>query len=512
MMKGSLDLNCFSFLCSLRWRQVLGAGLLLVWPCAASAQEAASGQPAAQKTARMETSAAPATNPGANSSVIPGSGLGPVVLTGGQSNTVMNVGDESRIWVTIRNDGNPTLKNVRLAQLVQLHTGTYTVKQVCVYGAETHCWKSAEEDCSPGAVAEGAGIEQAAPTVPELQSGQSATIFADLHACEDRENQNLMAMVGWTLPNGTLSRAGVPLGANSIRGGWNRLWTGTKELAVPIFLALLGALLAYLNWRREQLAKELDQKRENADKAHADLRAQAAQTWEKMLPQSHEYATKYYMPLQGALKGLLDSSTTLGSELSFYYWALFERRNTHLVREAGGFYFKDRVGEELVIQSYEMYRTTMTAGTTDQERKADMERISRLMTKIEPQETLASFEQKRRGVYQVSGADATETVETRTILRENFDAFKKQLADPAAAHHAGVDYLRVYEAVLAFEMNRPYEYWYGRLDEPTKKMLTEVKKEIAKDPSRKNVADDIDRYIREALSTKRTTEAEDATA
>ena len=127
----------------------------------------------------------------------------------------------------------------------------------------------------------------------------------------------------------------------------------------------------------------------------------------------------------------------------FFYLLLMRRRLRILFDEKGGWYFKDRVGEEISNQCLNDHYDLCLDTPAEVRNK-----MSIAVDKINATDKLGAFTEKIVG----SGADAVRFQD----LLVNFSDFLKS-ADRKPAFES----LRAWRLLLSYEMNRPYEYWYG---------------------------------------------------
>jgi hypothetical protein len=134
-------------------------------------------------------------------------------------------------------------------------------------------------------------------------------------------------------------------------------------------------------------------------------------------------------------------------ERAFYYLLLLFRRLRSLVNDKGGWYFKNRLAEELVTECLENFRTRVLYEPVELQGK-----LSLAISDIDPREKLGEFRVKLQ----------SQSPEGER-LREVHAAYAKWLT--SAECELAVRNLKGMCVLLSYEMNRPYEYWYGRSDE-----------------------------------------------
>ncbi|MDQ3280616.1 MAG: hypothetical protein M3Q69_04310 [Acidobacteriota bacterium] len=192
--------------------------------------------------------------------------------------------------------------------------------------------------------------------------------------------------------------------------------------------------------RREEEEARLEQR-----KAAAEKNAQTQQTWNIMLLKSHQNAERHYMPIGTAAKRIGEywRASTYGDpadraknfDQCFFSFLLFLSRMRRMIRSIGGFYFKSRRGEVAARLLW-----TKILKTSDALFGRDVR--ERATKAVMPQWMYADY-----------CDDASEKKEVRTI--------KELFRDNSEKFEALVPAFEAFALVLEFEMNRPYEHWYG---------------------------------------------------
>jgi len=343
---------------------------------------------------------------------------------------------------------------------------------------------------APGPVQ--AGVLANCPVITSaLKPSQTITAWGDLRAIEKHEKQNLNAIVGWTSSSKLGSQLVVSLGENLTLGSWGfpAFREIFKDFALPIVLVLLGIAYQVFEKKKADLRQEQDRKI-----------TQIAQTWNSMLPESYRLTTKYYLPVQASARAALQllmiqqlendkqNLTPLSDKdkrRTFFFMVLFERRMRHLLDKAGGFYFKNRVGEMLVIKCYESYRRLYYYGNDNTWRN-----LSRMLDCIDVNEKIASFSSKFDG-------NGDENI--KDTLQAGWNDFLAWLGSENCK--PAISYLSGFTTVLEYEMNRPYEYWYGQpekliLDSATESTLKSAGQEIEKESPYPGFSEQVNQYLK----------------
>lgn len=179
-----------------------------------------------------------------------------------------------------------------------------------------------------------------------LSAGQNFTVWGYLRPTGVHKASTLILPLSWSLPansSGFPTSVLVNLGENQVRAWYEAQWFSdlTKILAVPLLLGVITALVTFAlnllaknkeqreaqrqqeleNTRKieeEERAKKLaaeaqEKERERTDAerkkdlARAEAEREAAvrvEIWKQMLPISHRYAARYYLPLSTAAERL----------------------------------------------------------------------------------------------------------------------------------------------------------------------------------------------------------------
>lgn len=422
-------------------------------------------------------------HPESQLAVPPGTGLSTardIELTGGLSQSTIETGKPARFWLTIRNRSEQTISEVSLEP-----------SGLANFRITTECWKPQQGSVScvpvqPPAKSPAPSMAQipSSPArdvvIPQLARCQTLSVWGELSADTRQEKQMMFVNVRWVHPDKHVSQCVVPLGTLTAQDGFDKAketWAAIlgfyKDLGLPILLAVLAYLF-----------KQWEDARERERQAAESYRRQLLQTWNKMLPVSHNDATKYYMPLAAAIraanedfkrcqeamqKGALPANSPLVKE-SLYYFLLAMRRFRAISRQRGGFYFKDRTGEKIsslcVNEMFRLYRRSV-AGLS--------QHTSTALSQMKPFTTFGEF------IPVLEDALAANT--PRTAVQEAFfqvhTGFYAWLS--TAEFLQIVPLLKAFLRVLDFEMNQPYEYWYPKeqkerlkLEQDEKNTLTEL--------------------------------------
>src|SRR5207248_5432220 len=91
----------------------------------------------------------------------------------------------------------------------------------------------------------------------------------------------------------------------------------------------------------------------------------ATETWKQMLPISHRYAAKFYLPLSSAAEDAVEAFEEPNPEAAFFYILLLLKRIDLAKESIGGLYFKNNAGEELAQLCWRSFRNKFLGKDTD---------------------------------------------------------------------------------------------------------------------------------------------------
>jgi hypothetical protein len=193
-------------------------------------------------------------------------------------------------------------------------------------------------------------------------------------------------------------------------------------------------------------------------------KAELNSTWKYMLGISHRYNTKYYTPLIASLELFLgqvsehrksykknpqSDETLLTERLAFFYLVRFRQRNREVVRAIGGFYFKNNTGENLAAHCLDSFRRLYLGP----EESAQLENFAKVLHNVSKDETFEEFQLKLEG-------RATVDSQTAEAFKDSWRHFDRWIRSDHCSK--ACVFLRAARPIIYYEMNRPYEYWYGK--------------------------------------------------
>jgi hypothetical protein len=368
-----------------------------------------------------------------------------VNITGGLSGSEVMTGNSVLFWVTIENDSSSSLDKLT----VRLDVAGDEFVVTCFSGV-LGAFGAKQSICGPFS--------------DPLLKKQAITVRGEVRSLKTTEPRNINAIVSFdsSLPEGAAvsSVRAISLGPLISRSWLLQFLQNYKELVLPLVVLIAG-------WY-------LTRKQENVQ----TRRAQVAETWNSMLPISHELTMRYYMPMAKALIRLSEDAQKFtiaaGSSLpqpteeglSVYFHTMqFWWRYRRTLEEKGAIYFKNRTGEKLIIAAFDEFRKKYKGeglGRFEIER-----RVKAVNSVFIPELEFPEF---------WTAYNATP----RAALAVPFDSGWKDFVfwySDAEKRARSFAMLEVFRLILEFEANRPYQKWYNS-QQPLE--ITEEQKKILK--------------------------------
>jgi len=351
-----------------------------------------------------------------------------VAVTGSISKSKIQESESVSFWITIKNQSGATIKSVRLAQYPD---SDYTLRVVLWVDGPSVALKAGDE------------------LVRELPAGQTYTVWGELKPIPKRSHppEKVTVILGW---NNNESFSAAVLGENTVQDWWDHaldswLSGAVKFLGVPALLvALVGFGVNFLTQRR----------------------AMVAETWKLMLPISHNYTMKHYMAISAAADGARDACDKSDERAAFFHVLSLLKRVALAQEKIGGVYFKNRTGERLVEGCLHTFQDEFLGEETSPFRL----KMRLLSKRLGPKWQLEDFEDKFLSGRSVADPDFKELFnQFQARMKE---ARTKKMTNQEAPHP--FLYLKAFCAILDFEANRPYEFWYKQ------KAKLETTQEVAK--------------------------------
>lgn len=330
-------------------------------------------------------------------------------------------------------------------------------------------------------------------TVPP---NQTTSAWGYLRPTVTHDTATLTVVLTWNFPSTSSSESSlaVKLGENRVQDGVDLAMTRAYEIlkifAIPATLAVLGFFLNRVATNRDNRRIEAERKQESRRQELQREELLRAETWKLMLPISHEYAVKHYLPLTGAVLRVIETLLSRKQHLAFFYLLYMAKRAQITHRAIGGLYFKDIVGETLVAECWKR-QAQILQGEVDQPLNLA---IKACVNQLEPDETYDGFASKLE-----KKPDGT-LVFTDDIIQHAWLLFQNELFPDQVRLRSGILHLQALYAILAYESNRPYENWYPRpvilnISDEVETLLREIAKQTT---MTKISGEEVDDYFKSA--------------
>ena len=425
---------------------------------------------------------------GAPAAVTPPASKPPgITVTSAVSDSALETGQSFTAWLTVTNSGGVPVSNLEIlewtapgAELSRIYWTGSGGAQSCSLGA------AAPSGATPRANSETTVVTSSCPPLAAvLAPGQSLSLSAELSAVREAPRSAVHVAIGWTAGGGP-STQGVTVGEVQIRSPISaffvRVYGFLKDFALPIVLAILAFLFGRWDKKREAKRQEKADALAAAERRARDQRALVAETWQKRLSVMYELNTKYYLPLCSAISSTLYFGRQRGSETDaarkneyarreFFGLVFAYRRMNYIADEIGGLFLKDMTGERIVSRCWQSFLKLFTENFRDDYFRL----LTRMTSPIGLDETGDTFF-SRMDAKQSDGS----FTEGAAVLQEGWQRFQVWVGD--AHYPAAIQRLKVLRQVLAFEINRPFLYWYGAIeplpqDDGARRILLEVLQE-----------------------------------
>lgn len=387
-----------------------------------------------------------------------GAPLPGVSISGGLSAPVIGRDEDLRFWITIENKTDADLSQVRLVRLPE----GYSVKEICFFGPRPNRTPPQQLAC-----AKDSEIQQGDINLPQpVLAGQSMTVAGGLAPNTAHKKEILTLVIEWVAAGRPVSSSTVTLGENQVQTAWED-WSSSwfyqllKDLALPVVLLVIGASLS------------LSAKRRDA----------RSETLKLMLPISHKYAAKYYLPLSRATERAAialykiteyqQASTSPPSsasppalspddlesfKLQAFFYILQGKRLLDLTRKAiGGVYFKNLRGEMLAASCIKSF-DDLLGGDTREPALA----LQGLSSSLTESETYESFKKK---FWDLSSPPTVLSPPNVPSPKdgEAWELFQDWVNEECNRQRA-LGLSSALALILEFEANQPYSYWYDEME------------------------------------------------
>lgn len=357
------------------------------------------------------------------------------------------------IWITFENRSKEEVRDLRFVDF-----RTAGLKPA------GRCWRpihpgAADGPRYPACIPNSVHPQDPGNLPDHLAPGESVTVTADLVRTERSGEFMLTGLYSWTDPTGRQHRMPVPIGPIEVTKDWEN-WKARmredlpavlrevvlpvlKDLALPFAAFLLGLFLRFGEERR----------------------AAFQQTWNQMLPQIHGYTADHFLPISAAASEAIAAGKKTAAALkndpkadtdeAFYRTALLFRRMRSSMQKIGGFYLKDRDGEEIVVGAWNVAFDEFVGSLSSDSDKA-RERLDFLTESIGDQETFREYRRKLSGAPSYSNP-----FPGRSLLADVRDAFVAWIQKPDFGGLV-LPMLDIFATSIDYEINRPYDRWYTR--------------------------------------------------
>jgi hypothetical protein len=347
---------------------------------------------------------------------------------------------------TFRNGTGNELQDLRIANL----PAGYKLHDLCVNPPQA-CLTAKELETGSY------GIAKAIP------AGGSLVVWGDFTASPPHKPQTLFLVLQWgiqglatqakttqnlatkdtTTATTIYSSLAVDLGENEVQ---SKCWAWVVDYSpiflLPVAIPIVLAGCTYLF------------------NLFAGWSSRRAEIWKQMLPASHGYSTKFYMPMSSAADGLSGELKNSNPEVAFFFFLLLLRIVLDSIAEIGGFYFKDHRGETLANACWSgIWDVFFPKGR----KSAIYVQAYAAAELVDPQFTYEDF---ARRYFVQSGKQITFA---NFDIQQCWELFCTDIpqAPPAGETSASFEkltlLLQAFSTTLDCEVNRPYKYWYTAL-------------------------------------------------
>jgi hypothetical protein len=301
---------------------------------------------------------------------------------------------------------------------------------------------------------------------------------------------------------GTASRVDLAVGPATVESAVDRLvrrlglasFEVAKDLALPTALALLGFWYAEHQRKQEQLQAERERERdeiqarhererERRQREHEVCERERSETWQLMLPTSHRYNGKFYLPLVRESRKLARSLGGSHAELTAYHLVSLFRYMRVVKEEIGGCFLKNHAGERLVAESWRLINGWF-------ESVVEVETRDRAVGATALHASFADFRDRLAGVRDPGFPDRRRGAEA---LRRCVEIARSV---SAREREELVAVLQLFAETLQFEANRVYALWYGQsfVDRPDLDGSVAVLR-VSEREERRRLADSANEYL-----------------
>ena len=364
---------------------------------------------------------------------------------------------ETRLWLAIENRQDEDITSV-----------TFVDFDLPGFSQKEPCWTANARTAWPSCLA-GSSAPSSGPWTVAAHS--SIVLWADMTRSSEHPGRFVVSGVfEWSDKKGRHQSQlqTTPLEVTGISWkhrplGFSPEWLEfAKDLFLPLTLVGIGFIL-----------QRLQQKR-------TDRQA----VWATMLAKSHTNAERHYMPIESAIltfEGSIEDVRTRAAPLApaafdeaTLWLLLLLKRNRILHKKIGGVYFKNRIGEFIATECwnivyFQTVRPMIGRALLDQ-----------VVEPLDAFESLSALNDKRA---QPAFATAYQDVRSHLMTWSGFDPATGGLQWAASGLKLDILFLRLWSIVLEVEMNRPEKLWYDKewivaSEPPLSEQLDQVWSEI----------------------------------
>lgn len=419
-----------------------------------------------------------------------------LVLSAWVRSTSLEPGDTVRVFVQAENRSDRAIEGLDFIGL--------TTPELERRG---DCWRRSTPICRANAAPEGSTAKLGLPNT--LEPGQAETVYGDLTANDEGVFQ-LLAELRWRTSIGGVARRQILIGPlrvvdptwGLLRTWAERLSSIASDLAFPIVLALFGWFLKRRDdqeaerredakiaadraeeersaaaerlekERKEFAAKEeaaRKQEKERLENARREaaanleaIKAQVHQTWNQLLGKHLQDCQNHYLLALFPLRNLAEGSRSGATERStFFYLMLSVAAMRKLSIEIGGVHFRNRRAERAFGR---LWASWLNAA----KRILGEVLLPLGVRRIDPLDDFATFsgrlaERDSRVARVPSEVGDLIFGEDKEVLGELERRFIKWSVEDPKGFECARTHLEALVAILDFEINRPFQYWYEEL-------------------------------------------------
>jgi hypothetical protein len=328
-------------------------------------------------------------------------------------------GSLAPFWILFENESGRTLTNLRFVEFSLGETG---------FVKSGRCWSHGLPNCIEAENTQGFPLT--------INSAESVIVSAELMAGSDTGRFEPAAVYEWTDWLNNRHRDVITLGPISVVSGreertiafGRRFLSVLRDIAIPLLIFAAGIWIQ----RWSQRYSEVSQLRQN------------------FLPRTLSDAQKYYMPMSSRLGPLQRSVRNLASagdeERDEALWSLlrFLCQASLVSRKVGGLQFKNRRGEGLVGDCYQVIRKAS-------EVHFGKRNLSYAVREMAVDEPFVTFLERLETA-------APPLVRTAFLeIRGRFGLWIADTVDPLKRYAPVIE---VFQLALCFELNAPFLAWY----------------------------------------------------